>query len=163
MERLQTIDYVSPLGILEISGTEDGVCSIMFTDRDEPILLEQEDKCLEPLLVCRQQLDEYFSGERQSFSVPLCMKGTDFQKTVWHTLTTLPYAHKITYTELAALIGKENAVRAVGNANGKNRLNIIVPCHRIIGANGSLTGYSGGLWRKEWLLAHEQCSQNREK
>ncbi|QDS33453.1 methylated-DNA--[protein]-cysteine S-methyltransferase [Brevibacillus brevis] len=133
------------------------------TDRDEPILLEQEDNCLDPLLVCRQQLDEYFSGNRQSFSVPLWMKGTDFQKMVWHTLTTIPYAHKITYTELAALIGKENAVRAVGNANGKNRLNIIVPCHRMIGANGSLTGYSGGLWRKEWLLAHEQRSQNKEE
>ncbi|MFF0825639.1 methylated-DNA--[protein]-cysteine S-methyltransferase [Brevibacillus sp. NPDC003359] len=110
-------------------------------------MLEQEDKCPEPLRVCRQQLDEYFSGKRQSFSVPLWMKGTDFQKTVWHALTTIPYAHKITYTELAALIGKENAV----------------PCHRIIGSNGSLTGYSGGLWRKEWLLAHEQCSHNKEK
>ncbi|MDC0760398.1 methylated-DNA--[protein]-cysteine S-methyltransferase [Brevibacillus sp. AG] len=163
MERIQTIDYASPLGVLEISGTEDGVCSILFTDRDEPILLEQEDNCHEPLLVCQQQLDEYFSGKRQSFSVPLWMKGTDFQKSVWHTLTTIPYAHKITYTELAALIGKENAVRAVGNANGKNRLNIIVPCHRIIGSNGSLTGYSGGLWRKEWLLTHEQCSQNKEE
>ncbi|NTU19948.1 methylated-DNA--[protein]-cysteine S-methyltransferase [Brevibacillus sp. HB1.2] len=163
MERIQTIDYASPLGVLEISGTEDGVCSILFTDRDEPILLEHEDNCHEPLLVCWQQLDEYFSGKRQSFSVSLWMKGTDFQKSVWHTLTTIPYAHKITYTELAALIGKENAVRAVGNANGKNRLNIIVPCHRIIGANGSLTGYSGGLWRKEWLLTHEQCSLNKEE
>ncbi|MFS0915675.1 methylated-DNA--[protein]-cysteine S-methyltransferase [Brevibacillus sp. 179-C 1.1 NHS] len=159
MRTIQTIDYVSPIGIIEISGTEEGVCSILFTDREESIPHEQEEKCPQPLRVCRQQLEEYFAGTRQDFTVPMWMDGTGFQKTVWNTLTTIPYAQKITYTQLAALIGKENAVRAVGNANGKNRLNIIVPCHRLIGVNGSLTGYSGGLWRKEWLQNHERSHQ----
>jgi methylated-DNA-[protein]-cysteine S-methyltransferase len=104
-------------------------------------------------LVC--QLGEYFAGKRETFDVPMSMKGTPFQLAVWNELTRIPYGHTISYAELAFRIGKPSAVRAVGAANGANPIPVIVPCHRVIGANGSLTGYGGGIERKQWLLALE--------
>lgn len=148
------IDYQSPIGIVEITGTEEGVYSVLFTERDilQYPLTENTPKSL---IDCYQQLDLYFKGELETFSFPYIVEGTDFQKNVWNTLPSISYGKTGSYKDIAAAIGNEKAVRAVGSTNGKNKLCIVLPCHRIIGSNGSLTGYAGGLWRKEWLLEHE--------
>ncbi|NVK22753.1 MAG: methylated-DNA--[protein]-cysteine S-methyltransferase [Kangiellaceae bacterium] len=101
------------------------------------------------------QLEEYFAGSRTQFSIPIAAQGTRFQQTVWQTLQSIPYGKTWSYGQLACAIGNKNASRAVGAANGKNPISIIIPCHRVIGANGTLTGYAGGLSAKEWLLRHE--------
>ena len=103
----------------------------------------------------RRELDEYFTGKRRTFSMPLAPTGTDFQQQAWIALTKIPFGEKRTYGQQAALIGRPKAVRAIGAANGKNPIGIIVPCHRVIGANGTLTGYAGGLHNKEFLLKLE--------
>lgn len=109
-----------------------------------------------PLLIqCIEQLIQYFNGQLQRFQLPLNQPGTVFQKEVWIELTQIPFAKTISYLELARRTGDSKATRAVANANGKNNIAIIVPCHRVIGSNGELTGYAGGLWRKKWLLEHE--------
>jgi methylated-DNA-[protein]-cysteine S-methyltransferase len=108
-----------------------------------------------PLLETARQLEEYFTGARREFELPLEMEGTEFQKRAWRNLLTIPYGETRSYGEQAKLIGNPNASRAVGLANGRNPIPIVVPCHRVIGANGSLTGFGGGLERKRWLLAHE--------
>ena len=107
------------------------------------------------LLDCRIELDEYFKGQRKDFSVLYKLEGTMFQTSVWQALTTVPYGKTASYKEIAQQIANEKAVRAVGMTNSKNVISIIVPCHRVIGQNGKLTGYAGGLWRKQWLLEHE--------
>ena len=111
----------------------------------------------------RKQLKEYFKGERKSFDIPLDLVGTEFQKQVWRSLLKIPYGCTTTYAKQAAVLGKPSAVRAVANANGKNKISIILPCHRVIGTNGTLTGYGGGIWRKEKLLDFEKKNimQNR--
>jgi methylated-DNA-[protein]-cysteine S-methyltransferase len=109
-----------------------------------------------------EQLDAYFAGDLREFDITLDLVGTDFQRRVWAQLRTIPYGETISYGELAARVGNANASRAVGLANGKNPVSVIVPCHRVIGADGSLTGYGGGLDRKTWLLAHESA-QRRER
>jgi methylated-DNA-[protein]-cysteine S-methyltransferase len=109
------------------------------------------------------QLDEYFDGQRQDFDVDLGPAGTDFQQTVWKALCEIPYGQTVSYGELARRVGNPKASRAVGLANGRNPISIVVPCHRVIGANGSLTGYGGGLHRKEWLLAHERAHTPRNR
>jgi methylated-DNA-[protein]-cysteine S-methyltransferase len=108
-----------------------------------------------PLVEAARQLEEYFSGARREFELPLEMEGTEFQKRAWRNLLTIPYGETRSYGDQAKLIGNANASRAVGLANGRNPIPIVVPCHRVIGANGSLTGFGGGLERKRWLLAHE--------
>jgi methylated-DNA-[protein]-cysteine S-methyltransferase len=108
-----------------------------------------------PLAAALRQLSEYFAGARHSFDLPLRLEGTVFQQRVWHALTEIPYGETWSYGQLARRIGNPNASRAVGLANGRNPISIVVPCHRVIGADGSLTGYGGGLARKQWLLAHE--------
>lgn len=148
------VDYESPIGILEITGTAEDVHAILFTERDQ-VKHVRNDGTPKVLIECIEQLDEYFKGTRQTFSFPYLIEGTDFQVNVWKELTKIPYAHTGSYKEIAAAIGNEKAIRAVGSANGKNKMSIVVPCHRIIGSNGKLTGYAGGLWRKEWLLNHE--------
>ena len=155
MSKLHQLDYESPLGVIEIGGTEEGICSIMFTEKDkiENALMDDTPDVLKNGF---EQLDQYFKGVRQEFTLPFLFDGTDFQKRVWTALTQIPFAQTGTYKEIAALLGNEKAVRAVGNANGKNKLSIVIPCHRIVGSNGKLTGYAGGLWRKEWLLKHEK-------
>ena len=152
--------YASPVGTIEISSTLDAITSILFNESDPPTCLIPKDS---PQVIkdCWQELDEYFNGERFEFSIPYITKGTDFQRNVWQALTTIPYSETASYQDIARSLNNEKAVRAVGTANGKNQLSIIIPCHRIIGANGKLTGYAGGLWRKEWLLAHEQ--KNKQK
>lgn len=152
---MQTLDYASPLGIIEIKGNEEGIFSVLFVERQQVEFYQQADT-FAILINCFTQLDEYFKGERLEFSVPFIIEGTAFQQSVWQALTTVPYGKTASYKEIAILVGNEKAVRAVGTTNSKNLISIIVPCHRIIGANGKLTGYAGGLWRKEWLLEHEQ-------
>lgn len=156
MTKLHKREYASPIGVLEILGTDDAISSIMFTEQPSPEAHDQQENSPQVLLDCYSQLDDYFKGIRREFSFPISMKGTSFQQNVWEKLTTIPFGETTSYAALAGLLGNEKAVRAVGNANGKNRLSIMVPCHRIIGTNGSLTGYAGGLWRKEWLLQHEK-------
>jgi methylated-DNA-[protein]-cysteine S-methyltransferase len=108
-----------------------------------------------PLPAAVRQLSEYFTGTRREFDLPLCLNGTAFQSRVWRELLEIPFGHTWSYGELAKRIGKPSASRAVGLANGSNPISLIVPCHRVIGADGTLTGYGGGLERKRWLLAHE--------
>lgn len=144
--------YESEIGILEILGTEQGVTSILFVP-EMPTSVVEVHPCLQE---CINQLDEYFRGIRKTFSVKLDQQGTAFQKNVWNQLRSIPYGETVTYLKIAELIGNQKAVRAVGAANGKNKISIIVPCHRVIGQNGTLTGYAGGLWRKKWLLEHEK-------
>lgn len=149
------LHYESPIGIIEIEGSSDAISSIMFVEENEKINLIQVDT--PPVLVeCYNQLEEYFKGSRFDFTFPYEFEGTEFQKTVWQALTKIPYGETVAYQHIARSIDNEKAVRAVGSANGKNKLSIVIPCHRIIGSNGKLTGYAGGLWRKEWLLNHER-------
>lgn len=142
--------YDSPVGILEICTTENELISVLYVEErkessERPEILQEVIK----------QLDEYFAGSRKDFNIKFKLKGTEFQKMVWTALTDIPYGETVSYKNIATKIGNEKAVRAVGSANGKNVINIIVPCHRVIGANKSLTGYGGGLHRKSWLLKHE--------
>lgn len=140
----------SPVGIIEISGSDDGIRSIMFLD------IESEQTIVPVCLqVCVNQLNEYFDGKRKQFDLKLDPRGTEFQLKVWDKLQQIPFGKTISYLDLARMTGSETNTRAVGNANGKNKINIIVPCHRVIGSNGKLTGYGGGLWRKEILLKLE--------
>ncbi|MCT4784510.1 MULTISPECIES: methylated-DNA--[protein]-cysteine S-methyltransferase [Exiguobacterium] len=154
------LDYVSPIGMMELVATQTAVQSILFVEREE-VLFEANDHTPDVLTWCYREIDDYFKGKRRAFTFPVTVEGTMFQRDVWHTLTTIPYAETTSYRELAVKLGRDRAVRAVGSANGRNRLSIVVPCHRVIGSNGTLTGYAGGLWRKEWLLRHEQESRVR--
>lgn len=140
------------IGILEISGNENGLYAINFLDSIPEDAPHTIDLSLQPAVT---QLEEYFQGERKEFSLKYQLEGTDFQKQVWQALTKIPYGKTATYLDIAKMLGNEKAVRAVGNANNKNKLPIVIPCHRIIGANRKLVGYAGGLWRKSWLLEHE--------
>ncbi|MFT4414513.1 methylated-DNA--[protein]-cysteine S-methyltransferase [Fredinandcohnia humi] len=155
MTKKYKLDYESPIGILEITGTHEAICSILFSEGNKKENLLQVDT---PVVIteCYNQLDEYFKGYRQEFTFPYQFEGTDFQKTVWEALKEISYAETGSYKDIASSIRNEKAIRAVGSANGKNKLSIVIPCHRVIGSNGKLTGYAGGLWRKEWLLKHER-------
>ncbi len=155
MNKIYKLDYESPIGVIEMISTDESICSILFSEKDKKEkYLQAETPSV--LAECYTQLDEYFKGNRRDFSFPYHFNGTDFQKTVWEALIEIPYAETGSYKDIAVCIGNEKAIRAVGSANGKNKLSIVIPCHRIIGSNGKLTGYAGGLWRKEWLLQHEK-------
>ncbi len=156
MTKRYKLDYESPIGVIEIIGTDKAILSILFSEENhKETVLQAETPSV--LTECYNQLDEYFKGRRKEFTFPYYFEGTDFQKTVWNALTKIPYAKTGSYKDIAVSIGNEKAIRAVGSANGKNKLSIVIPCHRIIGSNGKLTGYAGGLWRKEWLLQHEKA------
>jgi methylated-DNA-[protein]-cysteine S-methyltransferase len=151
-EMLSVAYYHSPAGWLKIEASDTGVRTLRFCD-DAPAQMTIH---VNPVLQdCIRQLDEYFSGKRFTFDVPIELSGTEFQLSVWRELLAIPYGETISYIELSRRIGDVKAVRAVGGANGQNKISIIVPCHRVIGADGKLTGYAGGLRRKEWLLRHE--------
>ncbi|MBN1299709.1 MAG: methylated-DNA--[protein]-cysteine S-methyltransferase [Melioribacteraceae bacterium] len=152
--------YKSPIGILEITATDKGIRKISFSET--PV---NKISTLNPIIEnCKKELNEYFEGERKNFGVKLDLAGTEFQKLVWMTLTTIPYGETVTYLKIAELIGDTKSVRAVGMANSRNCVPVIVPCHRVVGSNGNLTGYAGGLWRKDWLLKHElQYSKNEKQ
>ncbi len=153
------------LGLMIAAATGKGICMFEFADYKliELELRQLSEACKAPLVqggnphfdTLKRQLDEYFRGERKDFDIPLDLVGTEFQKTVWLSLLQIPYGCTTTYGKQAEQIGKPSSVRAVANANGKNKISIILPCHRVIGADGSLTGYGGGLWRKKRLLELE--------
>lgn len=152
MKKEYKLHYKSPLGILEIIGNEKSLLGLHFVDKsekDDP----NAPACLED---CRLQLDEYFKGKRRAFNIKTELMGTEFQQKVWKELYKVPFGHTVSYGEMAKAIGNPKAVRAVGGANGKNKFVIIYPCHRVIGSNGSMVGFGGGVWRKEWLLEHER-------
>ncbi|RIW34627.1 methylated-DNA--[protein]-cysteine S-methyltransferase [Bacillus salacetis] len=154
-DTLYHAEYKSPIGLIEISSCHELIRSIEFTERTEKIHLDS-DEIPEVLKRCLKELDEYFKGRRFEFTFPYTQSGTGFQLSVWDALTKISYAETASYKDIAASIGNEKAIRAVGSANGRNKLSIVVPCHRIIGSNGKLTGYAGGIERKEWLLQHER-------
>lgn len=141
----------TPVGSCLIEGDSSGVSKIWVLDEKIPA----SDTIPAELETAVQQLTEYFSGTRTSFSFKLNPRGTDFQKKVWDALLEIPFGKTLSYHELSVKLGDVKAIRAVASANGKNPLWVVVPCHRVIGADGSLTGYAGGLWRKKWLLEHE--------
>ena len=148
---METCIISSPLGFTKIIGDDDGIGSITVLNSEEKITdiipVELED--------CVFQLQEYFDGNRKAFDIKLNPEGTDFQRKVWNQLLEIPYGKTISYLDLSKQLGDVKAIRAVANANAKNPIWIIIPCHRVIGSDGSLTGYAGGLNRKQWLLEHE--------
>ncbi|GAB3988433.1 methylated-DNA--[protein]-cysteine S-methyltransferase [Spirosoma daeguense] len=153
---MATTLFESPLGLVRITGDEQGVSAISCIDVPESVAAEQTvDVLPDPVQQAVQQLQEYFAGNRQSFDFLLNPSGTKFQQTVWKALLNVPFGTTLSYLTLTRRIGDEKAIRAVAAANSRNPLWIVVPCHRIIGSDGSLTGYAGGLWRKKWLLEHE--------
>ena len=136
------------IGPLRIVESDIGICEVSFSDETKDIMVEKTKGIQEAI----KQLEEYFNGQRKEFSLPLDMQGTPFQVKTWQALLTIPYGETWTYKQLAMAIGNEKASRAVGNANNKNKIAIIIPCHRVIGTNGKLVGYAGGLSIKETLL-----------
>jgi len=148
----------SPIGLLLLTCDGEALTGLFMDVPGRPsrdLADSVEGAAAEPLLTAVRQLSEYFAGTRREFDLPLRMQGTDFQQRVWRNLTKIRYGETWSYGELARSVGNPNASRAVGLANGRNPISILVPCHRVIGADGSLTGYGGGLERKRWLLAHE--------
>lgn len=151
MSNLQTTYYKTPIGTAKIVGDKNGIQSISVLDED----IETSKEIPKELQNCVTQLDEYFAGKRTEFDLKLNPQGTDFQQKVWKELATVSYGKARTYLEQSKHLGDVKAIRAVASANGKNPIWIVIPCHRIIGSDGSLTGYAGGIWRKKWLLEHE--------
>lgn len=147
---METAILNTPLGFTKIEGDENGISAITVLNEDM-----QPDIVPEILQDAVYQLQEYFEGKRTSFDLTLNPQGTEFQKRVWEALLQIPYGKTISYLELSKKLGDIKAIRAVASANGKNPLWIVIPCHRVIGSNGDLTGYAGGLHRKKWLLEHE--------
>ena len=143
--------YKTPIGTARIVGDDDGISAISVIDGEQ----ESSKKIPACLEDCVQQLEEYFNKKRTTFNLKLNAQGTDFQKNVWNHLQQITYGETRSYLEQSKVLGDVKAIRAVAAANGKNPLWIVVPCHRIVGSDGSLTGYAGGLWRKRWLLEHE--------
>lgn len=153
---MQTVFINTPLGTAKIKGDENGVSVISILQEGEiskEIPLELKEAV--------SQLNDYFEGKRTNFTFEINPKGTDFQKKVWKALLKIPYGKTVSYLELSKQLGDVKAIRAVASANGKNPLWIVVPCHRVIGTDGSLTGYAGGLWRKKWLIEHENPAKQQ--
>jgi AraC family transcriptional regulator of adaptative response/methylated-DNA-[protein]-cysteine methyltransferase len=155
----------TPIGKMLVGSVDEGVFMLEFVDNEDAVsvlhkLAKQLNETITEgynnhIISVEKQLNEYFEGKRNSFSVPLYLIGTDFQKRVWSYLQKIEFGKTKTYTEQALALGDLKAIRAVASANGANKIPILIPCHRVVGAKGSLTGYSGGLWRKKYLLEHE--------
>ncbi|MFL7807506.1 MAG: methylated-DNA--[protein]-cysteine S-methyltransferase [Anaerolineae bacterium] len=142
--------YASPIGLIEICGSGEAITSLRMG------AMRQYGVMGNPLIDrAVEQLAAYFRGARYTFDLPIALVGTEFQHSVWEQILTIPYGQTQSYSEVARILDKPRAVRAVGAAAGQNPISIIVPCHRVIGSHGDLVGYGGGLWRKEWLLQHE--------
>jgi methylated-DNA-[protein]-cysteine S-methyltransferase len=148
---MESVIIKTPIGFTEIKGDENGITKIHVMDENVEISTIIPKDLIETVT----QLQDYFLGRRTKFTFKLNLQGTEFQKKVWQELLHIPYGKTCSYLELSKKIGDVKAIRAVASANGKNPLWIVVPCHRVIGIDGSLTGYAGGLWRKKWLLEHE--------
>ena len=149
-ENLATAYMDSPVGLLEVRCTEGGLRSMNFVDERQ---FDESPNVHTQLTI--NQLIEYFEGKRKDFELPFDLEGTDFQKRVWAELLKIPFGKTRSYMEQAKALGDVKAIRAVGTANGQNKIAIIIPCHRVIGSDGSLTGFAGGLHRKKWLLEFE--------
>jgi len=147
----------TPLGYLEINGSEKGISKVEFLNCR--VRINRVPAILKP---CVNELKEYFLGKRQNFTTDLDLSGSPFQLKVWNELLRIPYGTTISYLELAKKVGDAKALRAVGGANGSNPMVILVPCHRVIGSNGKLVGYGGGIKRKKWLLEHEHAFAQRD-
>lgn len=149
--------FETPVGTAVIEGDENGISRISISEDALPA----SEEIPVPLQKAVMQLKQYFAGERENFELKLNPEGTDFQKQIWEKLQAIPYGRTTSYLDLSKEFGNIKAIRAVAAANGKNPLWIVVPCHRVIGSDGSLTGYAGGLWRKKWLLEHEHPSKQQ--
>lgn len=149
----------TPIGTIRIKGNADAVTAVEFDDKHEYYV---EGELTAPVENCVKQLHEYFDGKRTEFTIPLQLEGTKFQSKVWEELRNIPFAETVSYTNITDNIGLANGQRAVGNANNHNPIVILVPCHRVIGADGKLVGYAGGVWRKAWLLEHEMRIAGKE-
>jgi methylated-DNA-[protein]-cysteine S-methyltransferase len=153
---METCFIKSPLGTTKIIGDENGISKISILEEGEI------SKKIPPTLKeAVTQLNDYFKGKRNTFDFKLNPQGTEFQQKVWQELLNIPFGKTISYLDLSKKLGDVKTIRAAASANGKNPLWIVVPCHRVIGTDGSLTGYAGGLWRKKWLLEHETPSQQQ--
>jgi methylated-DNA-[protein]-cysteine S-methyltransferase len=158
-ELLQRTTLDSPVGQLRLIATETALLAVLWPEEREgrvKFTTEPVDGDNKVLRQTAKQLGEYFAGKRRSFDLPLELRGTEFQQQVWQALAEIPFAETSTYGKQAAAIGRPRAIRAVGSANGRNPLSIVLPCHRIVGADGKLTGFAGGLDTKRWLLDHER-------
>lgn len=153
---METAYIKTPLGIAKIIGDDNGVSVISILSEGE--VSQKIPKVLKEAVT---QLQDYFEGKRTSFDFKLNPQGTEFQQKVWQELLEIPFGKTVSYMDITKKLGDVKAIRAVASANGKNPLWIVVPCHRVIGTDGSLTGYAGGLWRKKWLLEHESPSQQQ--
>ncbi len=151
---MQTAFIQSPLGTTKIVGDANGIAEISVLN----VPVEASAKIPKELKQAARQLSEYFDGKRSEFDLKLNPKGTEFQQKVWSELLHIPFGKTVSYMDITKKLGDVKAIRAVASANGKNPLWIVVPCHRVIGTDGSLTGYAGGLWRKKWLIEHESPS-----
>ncbi len=151
VERLYITSMQSPLGLLVVKGNAEAIVEVQFAETPLPT----DSHVPEHMKQCILQLEEYFAGKRSSFDLPIRPQGTPFQQNVWDILLQIGYAGTSTYLELSKLLGDEKKARAVGAATGANPIAVIIPCHRLVGSDHSLTGYAGGIWRKQWLLAHE--------
>ncbi|MAP53576.1 methylated-DNA--[protein]-cysteine S-methyltransferase [Altibacter sp.] len=141
----------SPIGLIQLEGTASGLAKVSFVSASEGMASEIPSELEE----AAKQLTEYFAGDRSHFTIALAAEGTEFQKRVWKLLTQIPFGKTVSYQSMANRLGDPKVIRAAAAANGKNPIAILIPCHRVIGSDGSLTGYAGGLERKKWLLAHE--------
>lgn len=155
MEKLYYGYYKSPIGNLRIVVDESSLVALDFNEDEKK--QSDEHRYINEV---KKQLDEYFKGTRELFDLNIKINGTDFQNKVWNELTKIPYGETISYKELATRIGNDKACRAVGNANNKNKISIVIPCHRVVGSNKKLVGYAGGLDKKEWLINHENKVTN---
>ncbi len=155
MNSVDSTHIQSPLGTIEITGSNGVIFSVSFMDEQD----NSKSKIPASLKECAKQLEEYFSGKRKNFELQLQPNGTSFQRHVWDELLKIPFGKTISYIQLARNLGDEKSIRAAASANGKNPIGILIPCHRVIGANSELVGYAGGLWRKQWLLDHENGQQ----
>jgi len=154
MNELYYTYYESPIGLIKIGGTENYIAELSFIDNPDQ-MQHGEPGISDIIHQCTEELIEFFAGRRKQFTVPVHQEGTDFQKKVWNELLEIPFGKTISYLDVAKRMGDAKVIRAAAAANGRNRIAVIVPCHRVIGSDKSLTGYSGGLWRKKWLLQHE--------
>jgi methylated-DNA-[protein]-cysteine S-methyltransferase len=144
----------TPIGIIEIKANDKSILAITFLDNESIDDMHTENKIS---LLAKQQLQDYFEKKYVDFDLPLDISATSFQQKVWKQLQTIPFGRTISYLQLAKDLGDAKCIRAAASANGKNPFAIVIPCHRVIGKDGSLTGYAGGLWRKQWLLEHENA------
>ncbi len=155
MAIVNTAYYKSPIGIVKITADENFVTELVFTEEETAVSSDNNAIHSLPLQQCGQQLDEFFNGKRKHFTIPVKQAGTAFQQKVWNELTVIPFGKTVSYLQLSKQLGDAKAIRAVAASNGKNKVSIIVPCHRVVGSNQSLVGYAWGNWRKQWLLEHE--------